>query len=1652
MNAADGKSYARAASAAGNSAPISGALAASSAQTIAADRYGDLPLSFEANQGQVDSQVRFLSRGSGYSFFLTQTGAVLSFSPDTHSDSVLRMQLAGASLKSQIEGLDELPGKTNYFAGSDSTRWRTGVANFSRVKYDNIYPGISLVYYGNQRQLEYDFVVAPGADPGQIHLSISGAQNLAIDRAGNLVLHNLGGDVQLLAPRVYQRSEGQKTDGQKKEVSARWILAANHTASFRLGDYDRSRPLVIDPVLMYSSFLGGSEKNALRKIALDAAGNAYVAGYTAVGDFPAAPTPLATTFGNGAQSRGAFVAKIDPSGSNLLYSTYLSGSADEEATGLAVDESGNVYVSGNTHSTDFPTRNALQATCATRASAGTCSSAFLAKISSAGDALLFSTYLGGSGGESARGLAVDAKGSAFLAGVTSSSDFPATSGAAQAKCGGTCQQNAFVARFSPSGDKLIYATYLGGSAVDDASDLAVDSAGNAYITGRTTSTDFPLVTPFQKSCTPDKGSASAACVATAFVAKLKADGSALAYSTYLGGTLGSHASGIAVDSLGSAYVTGSTESADFPLLKPLQKSCGLDSASSEKNCSLDAFLTKFAPTGKALVYSTYIGGAGRDEATGIAVDDAGNASLVGRTESADFPTAKPMQAHLQGTSDAFAVRVSAAGDALTFSTYHGGTATESGNGIALDSRGNIYLTGETTSADFPTKHPFQSSCAGACTSAFVTKMSPPPAGAPVFTSAADNSAAPFTVGTAGPAFSVTTTPAADTITITTGSLPGSLSFTDNGDGTGSITGTPAAGSGGVYTNVVTFTATNGSGSATQDFTVYIDEAPSITSAAATTFTVGTAGTFTVTATGFPAPTLSKTGTLPTGVTFNAGTGVLSGTPAAGTGGDYSITFKATNSVTNDTQTFTLHVDEIPAITSTNNTTFVIGTNGSFTATSTGFPAATFTETGALPANVTLSAAGVLSGTPSPGTAGDYPITLKATNTAGNDTQAFTLHVNQGPAITSTDATTFTVGTAGTFTVTATGTPTPALSEIGALPAGVTFNTGTGVLSGTPSVGTGGVYSISFKATNGVGSVTQPFTLTVSEGPVITSANNTTFVAGTAGTFTVTATGTPAPTFSETGALPTGITFNAGTQKLSGTPAAGTGGTYSIVFHAANGIGTDATQTFTLTVNEAPVITSNATTTFQAAVAGTFTVTATGFPAPTLAETGSLPGGVTFNTGTGVLSGTPAAGTGGSHSITFTAQNGVGGGASQSFTLLVRDFTVIPASNSVSIVQGFASSNITLNIHSVQNYSAAQLNLACTGLPGSGTPAPACGFSANSVALAAAGTDSPTFSVSLTGQTITSGLTAPGTYNVFVAATDAATGLTEPASSNFSLTVVQNQPPHCGVTAAGAPLFQVQQNSSLDITVAAACSDPESSGTSVIDFGDGTTAPGTNVADHTYTAPGSYVVAVTMTDNVAQTSTVAEGLTLAPTVSLTSAQTSSEQTIAVQAPTAASIGTNVTMACSQVSIVGEPNSAQPPSSYGIGCTFNPSTGLVTLSSTSTVGITLATSAPASAANRHLALAISTLGLGMPAVVFLAFGIPAAGSRRQRSWAQKLLRLLPLLLMLSLLLGSVACGGGFVLPGGGGSGTTTPGAYSVTVTGTDSTGNVLTSIIIPLNVTH
>src|SRR5438876_7867478 len=392
------------------------------------EAYGKLPLSFEANRGQIDSRVKFLNRGRGYTLFLTQTEAVLAFRHPTKSEqTALRLRLLGASSASSLVGVEELPGKVNYFIGKDREKWRTNIPTYAQVKHKDVYPGVDLVYYGNQRQLEFDFIVGPGANPSAIRLEVEGADRLDVNAQGDLVLHVNDGQLRLQKPAVYQAVKGIR-----QEVSGSYVLTDTHQVSFQVAAYDASRPLVIDPVLFYSTYLGGSARDSGRGIAVDAAGNAYVTG-GASPDFPTTPGAFQPS-----SPGGAFVTKLNPTGSGLVYSTFLGSSGEGE--GIAVDAAGNAYVTGVTDSTDFPTTPG-----AFQTALGGDQDGFVTKLNPTGSALLYSTYLGGSAADRGLRLAVDVAGNAYVTGSTTSTNFPTTLGAFQtAFAGGSFPGDAFV--------------------------------------------------------------------------------------------------------------------------------------------------------------------------------------------------------------------------------------------------------------------------------------------------------------------------------------------------------------------------------------------------------------------------------------------------------------------------------------------------------------------------------------------------------------------------------------------------------------------------------------------------------------------------------------------------------------------------------------------------------------------------------------------------------------------------------------------------------------------------------------------------------------------------------------------------------------------------------------------------------------------------------------------------------------------------------------------------------------------------------------------------------------------------------------------------------------------------------------------------------
>lgn len=720
-----------------------------------------LPLSFEVNQGQTDTRVKFLSRGSGYNLFLTSTEAVLvlrqgseaqdlksldlnkereitlqSFSSfqdkqaqnttNSGQRAVLRMKLVGANPQPRVVGLNELPSKSHYFLGNDPKKWYTDVPHYAKVQYQDVYPGIDLVYYGNPQQLEYDFVVAPGANPGIIQLAfedgVGQALPLDIDAQGDLVIYTTFGEVRQRKPYIYQ-----EVNGTKQPISGRYMLLEPETTDnkqqttnngqqakkigFQLATYVANKPLVIDPVLVYSTYLGGNT-NVVgefgRAIAVDGFGNTYLTGTTDSIDFPTV-NALQPTF---AGFIDGFVAKLNSTGSSLLYTTYFGGSGRDFSYGLALDPLGNIYLTGQTSSPDFPLMNPLQGR------RGGFDDVFIVKLNPAGSALVYSTYLGGSFREIGRSIAVDIFGNAYITGGTESTDFPTASPLHPTFGGGG--GDAFIAKLNSTGSVLVYSTYLGGSNTEIGYDIAVDVSGRAHVIGHTQSPDFPTVNALQ----PTFAGGTIDTFTDAFIAKLNRTGTALVYATYLGGSDGETGHGIAVDVDGNTYVTGFTRSLDFPTANALQPIFG--GGYTSRSDAFDVYVAKLNPTGSAFIYSTYLGGSDFDIGNDIAVDAAGNAYVICDTSSPNMPTANAVQPIFGGGfSDAFLAKLNPTGSAIVYATYLGGSNDvfrEFGLAVAVDAAGTAYVVGGTLSTDFPIANALQPTFGGGRGDVFIAKI------------------------------------------------------------------------------------------------------------------------------------------------------------------------------------------------------------------------------------------------------------------------------------------------------------------------------------------------------------------------------------------------------------------------------------------------------------------------------------------------------------------------------------------------------------------------------------------------------------------------------------------------------------------------------------------------------------------------------------------------------------------------------------------------------------------------------------------------------------------------------------------------------------------------------------------------------------------
>ncbi|MBM3175863.1 MAG: hypothetical protein FJZ93_09130, partial [Chloroflexi bacterium] len=682
-----------------------------STESQALQIYRDLPLLFIANKGQMDSHAEFYVKSSNHTLYLTRDSIIFDLfrpsqsrehnsgfplvsgeiPPSTSEHLQFSLNFIGANNDMRVKGNDPAKAIVNHFVGDDPDRWRTNIPTYREILYEGIYPNIDLRLYGKQGSINYDFIVHPGGNVADIKLAYAGVSNTRLHEAG-MTAETLFGDIEQSQPFIYQ----QTGDAQVEVAGSFGLLDAN-TYGFQVATYDVSLPLVIDPSLVYSTYLGGSLKDGGTGIAADSSGCAYIVGATSSTDFPLR-NAYQGTLGDGNWG-DAFVTKIDTTktgNDSLIYSTYLGGNDQDFGLDIAVDTNGCAYVTGYTSSTNFPTTpNAFQSV-----HRGTYD-AFVAKLSASGSALEYSTYLGGNGRDEAHGIAIDSTGNAYVSGVTSSTNFPTTPNAFQSAHGGT--SDAFVAKLSANGSALEYSTYLGGSGNDPSADIAVDSTGCAYVVGLTSSTNFPVQNPIQVY----RGNIDI------FVTKFSASGSAVIYSTYLGG--GGYDGfaggallmfgGIAVDPQGCAYITGFTVSADFPTTPNAYQPTIAGSR--------DVFVSKLNAPGTALDYSTYLGGSDEEYGCDIAVDSDSCAYVVGITVSTDFPTMNPLQTcnHAYGkTNNAFVSKIDmgkTGADGLMFSTYLNDDFGCVGTAIAVDQMDSAYVTGVPAGNNFPIKNAYQ---------------------------------------------------------------------------------------------------------------------------------------------------------------------------------------------------------------------------------------------------------------------------------------------------------------------------------------------------------------------------------------------------------------------------------------------------------------------------------------------------------------------------------------------------------------------------------------------------------------------------------------------------------------------------------------------------------------------------------------------------------------------------------------------------------------------------------------------------------------------------------------------------------------------------------------------------------------------------------
>jgi PKD repeat protein len=1325
-----------------------------------ASNYGKLPLSFEVNQGQTDARVKYLSRGPGYTLFLTADEAVLRLSrvkdlgstglspvdlpaldaAQEMTQAVLRMRLEGADSPEAITGIDQLAGTSNYFIGNDPEKWQKHVAQFGKVRYAGVYPGIDLVYYGNQRQLEFDFVVAPGADPKRIHLAYSGADKMEVDAQGNLILHVGDERVVQHKPTVYQQigDDRHPVDGQFRLEQGQ--------VGFELASYDTSRELIIDPVLVYATYFGGNGMDSLRDMKVDAAGNVYLGGYTASTNFPVlnALQPAKSGY-----STDCVVAKLNPAGDALLYSTYLGGSGEEVCWSAAIDTAGSVYIGGVTHSTNLPvTAGAYQT-----AFAGFISDGFVSKLSPDGSSLVYSTYIGGSGSEDlVVGLDVDSSGSAYLGVRTTrkgSVGFPVTAGAYQTTSSPVVWEPA-VAKLSPDGTSLIYSTFLNNgttppySSQGHAHAIVVDAAGNAYVGGPYSTGGALTITPGSFQPTHHGGTWDA------FVTKLSADGSSVLYSTFLGGS-GTDSIGpnsLTVDAAGNLIIVSGTTSFNFPTVNPIQAAHG--------GGSYDGFVTKLNPTGTAAIFSTYLGGTANDGLAESMIDPDGNLLITGYSRSPNFPvTPDALFGANQGSNDGVIVKLTPDGQNILFSTYLGGPLSDYPGAIGMDAAGNVYVAGG-TQGQFPvTPGAFQTVYGGGTADGLIAKLQLTPSD---------------------------TTPPTGTISIDGGSgLTNSTSVTLSltcDDGTGSGCDQMQFSNDGVtfsalqpFAASASWTLAAGDGAKTV-YARFVDAAGNVSTPVSASITLDT---------------------MP---------------PAAPV-----ITSPANGSASQSTALTISGTAEPNALTTVRDGAASIGL---------------VSADGAGNWNLAVSLS-----------EGVHSFTAQATDGAGN----------QGPASATVsytaDGTPPVVTAPADITVAATGVLTP-----------VTLGTATatdavdGTLTPTPSA-TGpfarGVHTITWSATDSAGNTgTATQTVTVTNNAPVANADSATTNEDTPVTVTVLANdsdidGGALSVASVTQGANGAVVINLD-NTVTYTPNANFNGSDSFSYTISDGNGGTATATVNVTVtavNDPPVAANDVATTDED-VPVTITVLAndTDADGDTLTVTGTtVPanGSVVINPDKTVTY-TPNTDFNGSDAFTYTVSDGNGGTATATVNVTINAVNDAPTAKAVSnaatlplggtfLLDGTGSSDVDGD--PIVSYAWSVFS------------APA----GSTAAIVGAGTATPSFTPDKIGD-----------YLIVLVVSD---GTLVSAADTLALTAAPNLPPVASLVASpvtGLKPLPVNFN-------ATASSDPEG-GPLTFEwvFGDGATATGP-IVNHTYANAGTYTAELTVTDNLGNTDMASATITV-----------------------------------------------------------------------------------------------------------------------------------------------------------------------------------------------